>query len=361
MVQTPLTMAFATPIVYSSGVNSTSQSKAVSRDIPAGHTLILFGAFEGSGGVMPTVTVTDAAGNTATANAQQINSTTRQVFICALPITTQLNSGQNVTVAISPGRQEWVVNAFECSGLASSPADQTAVNAASSNPMSGGTTGTTTQAEEIVFGAFATGPGVTITGSGSYTLAGAYLSGSGAGHHQVSLGYQVVHATGAYAAALSEGATGAYAGVTLTVKAAAVQTVRPASDDTTTGWAKTPSGAASFAANNNDQDDTTYNRLTTPDGSHPLVEVLGNPGTTPPTGASCVLRVRARVNSASSATGVLSIIQGSTTRASATVTLAVDGQWGWYELTLNSTQVAAIAGGAGGWNGLKASFSPTAS
>lgn len=361
MTATPLG-ACAPDIIYSSGTKTDIGIFTLSRAIPAGHTIVISGVWEGSGGTVPNLAISDDSGNTGTAAVSAINGTTRQVVLGYLPVAVALASGAHITLDGDATRGEWAFKAFEWSGLADSPGDQTASNGASTGvAMTAGTTGTLAQASEVVFAAFAVGPGETlsVTSGSGFTLAGTALSGVGAGHHQLGHYYQIVSATTAVTGAGTQNSTGAYAGATMTLKAAAVQTLLPTSDTTTTSWVKEPTGAASFAANNADADDATYNRCSTPDGSHPLVEVLTTPGSTPPTGASVVVRVRARANSFSSATGVLSIIQGATTRASATVTLT--SAFAWYELTLTPTEVSNIAGGGGGWAGLKASFNPTAS
>jgi hypothetical protein len=166
----------------------------------------------------PGVACADSAGNTysvAVANSSGVGDFTA---ICSAHVTTQLPLGGTITVTwfgTAPIGQLFLANAWSVTGLAGSPLDQTASAAGTGASVSSGATATTTQANELLFGAIldtaSTASNANFTPAGNGTANNCATSGSstysGLGGIDSSnippslFGmYCIVNGTGAYAA-----------------------------------------------------------------------------------------------------------------------------------------------------------------
>jgi hypothetical protein len=142
-------------------------------------------------GVPGTTAITDAKGNTYTRDFQYAVGLLTQTYYSA-PITT---GGTAHTITIGAGFEIANLDAVEVSGAAtSSPFDKSASNTATSTAYSTGSTGTLTQADEIVIVSVGvdTGDTATITEDASYTLIGEMESGS---FYVSNTAYKIVSAT----------------------------------------------------------------------------------------------------------------------------------------------------------------------
>lgn len=178
-----------------------------------------------------TLGASDDAGNTWAIGKSQANGTSQTVAIAWSLLANNITTGNTVTATTSSAQS--VGGAlWEFSGSAASPADQTAGTSGSGNSLSGGTTATLTQADELVIAAFAwnqaSGSTVTVTPGTGYSQASASESWLGAATFQrrVTAEYMNVNATTAVTPDLAETTSGtaspAWCGATVTFMAAAV-------------------------------------------------------------------------------------------------------------------------------------------
>jgi len=145
----------------------------------------------------PTVTVTDTGGNTYTSDANITDGSNRS-FVFSAPVTTALTTSSTITVHFSPSTSYISASAFQVSGLISvSRQDQTSTASGTTASMSSGTTPTTTQAGELLFGTF----GVYISGTPTFTAESGWTAlTSDVSTLAVYPEYRIVSATGTYAA-----------------------------------------------------------------------------------------------------------------------------------------------------------------
>jgi hypothetical protein len=142
-----------------------------------------------------TVSVKDSAGNTYKVDTRKDNGTTTGTTsaVASSRLTNPLPAGSTITVTVSSSVTYRLASAYAYSGLSS--ADQTAAGTGSSTSPSSGPTGTTTAANEVVFGA-------TVYGSGTAT----HTAGSGmteldelhAGTKSLAVDARIVNSTAAY-------------------------------------------------------------------------------------------------------------------------------------------------------------------
>lgn len=160
-----------------------------------------------------TVTVTDSGGNTYSNNADVTDSADTRTIVFSAPVTTALTTSNTITVSFTHSVQYINVSAFSVSGLlTASPVDKTATSTGTSTSASVGPTATTTQAGELLIGAF--GLDIASNGSPTFTPGTNYsalptnvISGSWGIYPE----YQIVSVTGAYSASGTFGGSGGVA------------------------------------------------------------------------------------------------------------------------------------------------------
>lgn len=217
------TPAIGTPAALGSnqanGAAPTSIGVTTTQAAPAGSAIIVISTASALFGPQATgVTCADSAGNTYHTDVSESLGVNDLTAICSAPaLANQLPSGGTITVSwtgTAPNGQIYLASAWSVTGLASSPLDQTAFAAGTGSSASSGTTATTAQANELLFGAIEdTGSGVSGAGftpgsngtsstcatTGSPTYSG--LGGIDSGNPPSLFGmYCVVNGTGGYAA-----------------------------------------------------------------------------------------------------------------------------------------------------------------
>jgi hypothetical protein len=179
-----------------SGTASTTLAITVSAAVPVNNTVLVALVFQDTNN--PTVTVTDTAANTYTNNADVTDSGTNRTIVFSAPVTTALAVNGTITMHFSASTSYISASAFQVSGLILvSNVDQTATASGTAAAMSSGTAATTTQAGQLLFGAF----GSYVNGTPTFTPETGWTALT---NEVVLLGiypeYRIVTATGAYAA-----------------------------------------------------------------------------------------------------------------------------------------------------------------
>jgi hypothetical protein len=161
--------------------------------VDAGSTVLLGLGYSAAPGV--NVSVKDSAGNTYAVDVRKDNGTTTGTTsaIASSQLTNPLPAGSTITVTVSSSVTYRLAAAYSYSGLSQN--DQTAAGTGTSTSPSSGSTGTTTAANELVFGA-------TVYNSGTAThTAGSGMTELGelhAGTKSLAVDAQVVGSTGTY-------------------------------------------------------------------------------------------------------------------------------------------------------------------
>ncbi len=191
--------------------NATASGTTLAVTVPAsgvalGNAVILTFAMDPVSG---TVSVADTKGNTYTKDADVMNGTTGsgtgvRTVVFSAPVTNALVSGNTITVT-HPSAASRAVSAFSVSGLVSSSlADVTTNATGSTTPASSGSTAITTQANELLIGAFGleSKNGTLTAGTGYTVLSDVQANPGGAGNLGITISteYEIVSATGAYTA-----------------------------------------------------------------------------------------------------------------------------------------------------------------
>ena len=172
---------------------STISGSTIAVTVPAGgvavnRTVILAIAMDPLGAPGTTVKVTDTRGNSYMTDREVINgsgATGVRTLVFSAPVITALQGGDLITVTFGIPIAAKAVSAFDVNGLSvASLRDQTASATGSSSSPTSGSTATTTQPNELVFGAIgADEPSITATtltpGAGYTALTGAGIGGSG--------------------------------------------------------------------------------------------------------------------------------------------------------------------------------------
>jgi hypothetical protein len=156
--------------------------------------------------------VTDSKGNTWSVDKAATASP-----LAALASTMQnvgtLTTSDTITVTYTTASNPRSVIVDEFSAVATSPLDQVATATGTTTNRTGGTTPTTTQADELIIGCFATGSAET-----SFTHGTGYSDFTTKFAGSVSGEYQIVAATGAYNPTATGGVSATSHGVTATYK-----------------------------------------------------------------------------------------------------------------------------------------------
>lgn len=164
-------MAIGTPADVGSNATTgtvvTSLAITLSSGVAAGSLILVAIANHNSAAFVPDA-VTDTAGNTYTiVSAANSNAVTANLAYCANAAA--LSAGNTITVTYSTTRHI-AMRAYSVSGAAASAFDQSATNAAGSGTSASvGPTGTTTQANELVFAVFGYQNSKTFTAGTGYT------------------------------------------------------------------------------------------------------------------------------------------------------------------------------------------------
>ena len=176
--------------------------------VTAGDAIIIAYATDPNSNIPP-ITVTDAAGNTYSQVGFVVNSGQLRTYLFAAYDVNALPSGSSITITASAAVTARAAVASVFSGLAvEDPLDQTSTGTGSSATPSSGATAPTAEADELLIGAIGTeGPSGDAAGAwGNSFTAGPRLGTTGGTDDTnitISLGYQIVSATGAYTAAKS--------------------------------------------------------------------------------------------------------------------------------------------------------------
>ncbi len=208
----------------SGGSNVTTLTVTVTSTVPVGNTVIF--TFVGAISSGSSVTIADSSGNAYTNDADVTNSAPTRTIIWSAPVTAGLSNGSTITVTFPRQRLQANASAFSVSGLiGTGRVDKTATNNnGSGTSATVGPTAATTQAGELVFGAFGMdissgSPTFAATG-GSTALQTNVISGSWGIYPE----YKIVSATGTQTATGTfSGGVADYSAALVTYKAAASQ------------------------------------------------------------------------------------------------------------------------------------------
>ena len=207
--------AFSTSQYQSS---QTSIAVNVPTAIDAGHTIFVEVAIDNFG----TVSVSDSAGNTYTKDADNTNGfvNVRTIIFRASGVAA-LAANSTITVTVPSGSTAKAIAVQEFSGLSSSPKDQTIAGQGNKTNVNSGNTANTNQANELLLGAVGMEgpPWVSFTpGTGLTSLSSAGTSGGG-NNETMFPEYEIVSATGAYAATATIGTGDQWDAIAYTYKA----------------------------------------------------------------------------------------------------------------------------------------------
>lgn len=167
------------------------------------------------------VSLSDSAGNTYTQDVDSGLFRSQRVLIFRASDAAALSSAQTITATLNTSAV-LILSAVEVAGLqASSPLDQTHAQASFGSAPSSGSTAATTTASEFLFGAI----GYSHTGSDSYTHESGWTEASDASYSASTTcylrpEYQIVSATGPYAASGADTSAPNWAAAIATYKAA---------------------------------------------------------------------------------------------------------------------------------------------
>ena len=189
--------------------NTTIPVTVPAAGVAAGNTVIVELAMDSSN---VTVSCADSRGNSYTNDADVTNSNSgsARAVIFSATVGTALVSGDAITVTFSGQVAPKAISALEFSGLVSGSGrlDKTASGANNGTSMTTASTTTTSQADELLIGAFAVRlKSVSFTAGSNYTGAGGVTMNLSPASNNVAAfpEYRIVSATGAYLANGSNG------------------------------------------------------------------------------------------------------------------------------------------------------------
>jgi len=205
--------------------NSTSLSISATKAVGATNTIIVTLVLYNNSGP---VTVTDSGLNSYAPNADVTDAFGVRTLVFSAPVATALTTSSTIAANFNANVQYKNASAFYVSGLvAASPADRTATATNATAPaVSVGPTATTSQANELLIGAFGVNDGgstASFTAGTGYTALPSNVTGSGLA---IFPEYRIVAATGAYSATGTLGGTHSdWSGAIVTYKAGTAQTI----------------------------------------------------------------------------------------------------------------------------------------
>jgi hypothetical protein len=218
----PAYVATAVTGTYAGGA-VTNQSFTFSRSVPAGHSLVGTLMLSATN-VPPAVQFTsiqDSAGNSYTVDASTTNSSNVAIYVFSGNVVSPITAGQTLNFIIplpgSTGR--WALDVEEFGNLVwPSAADKTATNSGSSTSLSTGTTATTAQSNELVFGGFAYAAGRVFTPGAGFTASTQQATSGGSNDRAVSGAWKYALSTGTQAATATLDSSSGYAAAIVTYK-----------------------------------------------------------------------------------------------------------------------------------------------
>lgn len=219
--------------------SATSQAITITQVVPAGSLIVGGCAMEAGSSVYPTITVADTRGNTYSSSASANQGATVSTRLFWSKLTTALQVGDTVTITASASRNRWAtaLEAFDDGNTA----DQFSSAIGTTAAVNAGTTGTTSQATELVVAAYGSSgtPTPTLTAGSGFTQDGPLDCGAASSNRGISMEWKYVTVVGTQTAPGTLSAAVAWAGAVQTFTQAAV-----GGGGTRTGKAKVWSGSA---------------------------------------------------------------------------------------------------------------------
>lgn len=200
----------------------TSWSFNFSSSVAAGNFLIGSFALDGNSSVLPTLTITDTAGNSYDVAASVLSGSTVSTTIFSGHVTNAITAATDLLITSSADRSRAAcsVEAYD-DAIEAVPLDRTATNTGASATPSGGTTAATTTADQLIFAAFGFGGGRTFTAGAGFTSSGAVSTTIGSSDRATANEWKLVSATGAQSATGTLSSSSTYSGAIATFKIAA--------------------------------------------------------------------------------------------------------------------------------------------
>jgi chitodextrinase len=168
----------------------------------------------------------DTQGNTYTVDVTKSStSVSANTSVLSAYVSKALLPGDSIHVTLTGQASFILALASEWSGIAATQrVDATATKLGSSTALSSGSTATTTQADALVIGSFASGVNSTFAaGTGQTAFATQFKATLGSTYRNQWQEYRVVSQVGAYEATGTASVTGSYSGAVVVYKAAAAQ------------------------------------------------------------------------------------------------------------------------------------------
>lgn len=217
-------VAVGNVLAGASVVSGTVHTFTFSGSAAAGTTLLGTVAIDAAGGVLPTVTVTDTAGNTWATDVQMVSGSTVSSTIFRARVTNPVSGGDTLTVTLSNSRTRVACTVESFTGIATTGTlDKTATGpGGSSSSLTTGTTATTTSADELLFGAFGYGSGRTFSAAGANTAGTPAETAAGSSDRATCSAWRTVAATGTYSVTATLNSASTYSSVIATYVAEAV-------------------------------------------------------------------------------------------------------------------------------------------
>lgn len=216
----------ATAISNSAGsptnINATSVTLTLNTTIAAGQTLIGTIVNDNSG-TLPTFSFDDTThANSYTTDVQKVDASNNTVIVTIFScrVSSQLNSGNTITISTSPSRARWAISVQAYDNILNPRLDQTASAAGTSATVTTGTTATTTAANELIYAGFGSGVRTFTPGSG-FTAATTLNTTAGSTERCLNAEWKYVTATGAQSASGTLSSSSVFAGAIATYKSAA--------------------------------------------------------------------------------------------------------------------------------------------
>lgn len=230
----------ATIASASRGTSVASVPMAVSTPVPAGSTLIGSVVVDAATPTNPTLTVTDARGNSYTIDGQRRGGTTVSTSVFSCRVTTGLQAGDLITVTAADGtRGRWAITVQAFTDILEPRLDRVASNDAVASTLASGTTATTSSASELVYAAFGYGGGRALTPAAGWDASAQVVSTAGTSDRAVSALWRSVHTAGPQTATATLSSSSTYAGVIATYRSAPTNS-RPTAvagpDQTVDAW-----------------------------------------------------------------------------------------------------------------------------
>src|SRR6266850_1251054 len=290
--------------------------------VAAGHTVIVTVAMDPAAGA---VTCTDEHGNVYTKDADVTNgsgTTGVRTVVFSGYIITLLDDGETITVT-HPSLAAIAVSADELSGFIAPAVDRTLGATGNDTSPSSGNSTATQQADELLIGAigvesklnegFTPGPG--------YTSLVSIASGNSFTHADnvgMNAEYQIVSATGTYAAGGTIGTVREWAATIATYQEGSGTTTTTSSTSTTTSSTSTSTTTTSTSTSTIASTSTTTTPSTTPTTTTTTASSSSSTSTTPPSSTTSTTSAASTTTSTSTSTSATA--STSTTTSSSTTT-----------------------------------------